>query len=192
MKKSRLGFTLIELMIVIAIIWVLAVTLIPQLTWAQARARDTGRIASLENVKAVLETYNSDYSAYPDWEVNKWCLSQSNWKLSEPILEKMFKNKKAPVDPQKGRLASPCTIPWSYAYVPLKKWGLVNWGYYIAANVEIFTKANTLYKDDIASIDKGGNTEFKKIEDEVWAYTWSLETWNKEPDESTTLYAIIN
>ena len=55
-KNTQKGFTLIELMIVIAIISVLAVTLVPQLTWAQARSRDAGRVSSLKNITAVLET----------------------------------------------------------------------------------------------------------------------------------------
>jgi prepilin-type N-terminal cleavage/methylation domain-containing protein len=63
--KTKKGFTLIELMIVIAIISVLAVTLVPQLTGAQARSRDAGRVSSLKNITAVLETYYSDEGKFP-------------------------------------------------------------------------------------------------------------------------------
>jgi general secretion pathway protein G len=64
-QNTKKGFTLIELMIVIAIISVLAVTLVPQLTGAQARSRDAGRVSSLKNITAVLETYYSDEGQFP-------------------------------------------------------------------------------------------------------------------------------
>ena len=60
MVRNVKGFTMVELMIVIAIIGVLAVTLIPQLTKAQAKARDTGRSAHLNSISTVLQTYRSD------------------------------------------------------------------------------------------------------------------------------------
>jgi type II secretory pathway pseudopilin PulG len=52
-------------MIVIVIISLLAVTLVPKLTGAQARARDVSRIASLIAMKAVFTTIYDDFSEYP-------------------------------------------------------------------------------------------------------------------------------
>lgn len=59
------AFTLVELMIVIAIIGVLATTLLPVLNGAQERARDGGRVASLNQVATALATFNSDAGQFP-------------------------------------------------------------------------------------------------------------------------------
>ena len=144
------GFTLIELMIVIAIIWVLAVTLIPQLTWAQARARDTWRISSLKNISAVLETYYSDESEYPAITHSaptaaNWCLSADDkWTVTSELSD-MFKWGKSPFDPQKNSLAWPCLTPGSYWYLTLERWWIAQNGYVLIAAMETYKKANMDY-----------------------------------------------
>ena len=61
----RRGFTLIELMIVIVILGILMCTILPRLTGAQSRVRDTARIADLNNISQALEIYFSDNGEYP-------------------------------------------------------------------------------------------------------------------------------
>lgn len=56
-KLSARAFTLMELLIVIAIIAILAVTFVPNALKAPARARDVGRINSLTQIRNTAELY---------------------------------------------------------------------------------------------------------------------------------------
>lgn len=63
--KLHTAFTLIELLIVIAIIGILAVALLPAITTGPARARDAARIAAVNDVVSAMEQYNLDEGGYP-------------------------------------------------------------------------------------------------------------------------------
>ncbi len=65
MKLSPKGFTLVELMIVIAIIGILAAALFPSLTSYLARGRDTSRAAGIKEISTGIAAYNVDTSAFP-------------------------------------------------------------------------------------------------------------------------------
>lgn len=58
------GFTLVELLVVIAIISVLATLLLLQLGVARAKARDTKRIADINQVTSAVELYFDDNGFY--------------------------------------------------------------------------------------------------------------------------------
>jgi len=62
---KKKGFTLIELLIVVAIIGLLATLAILSLTSAQAKARDTKRVADLKSIQNAIEMYYNDNSHYP-------------------------------------------------------------------------------------------------------------------------------
>lgn len=60
------GFTLVELLVVIAIIGVLATLVLLQLGTARARARDTKRIADINQIRTAVESYFEDNGgSYP-------------------------------------------------------------------------------------------------------------------------------
>lgn len=66
-KKSQKGFTLVELLVVIAIIGTLATLLLLQLGVARAKARDTKRIADINQLRSAVELYFDDNNGhYPD------------------------------------------------------------------------------------------------------------------------------
>lgn len=64
-NKNQKGFTLVELLIVIAIIGILATLLLLQLGVARQRARDASRIAHMSQVRTAVELYFDDSGQYP-------------------------------------------------------------------------------------------------------------------------------
>ena len=64
MKKSH-GFTLLEIIIVLAIITTLIMAGLVVYPSLQRRARDSSRKADLENIRSALELYRSKNSYYP-------------------------------------------------------------------------------------------------------------------------------
>ncbi|MDO8504371.1 MAG: type II secretion system protein [Candidatus Liptonbacteria bacterium] len=64
-KKIRSGFTLIEMLIVVAIIGILASVVIVGIGPAQKKARDARRAADLRQVQTALELYYGKAGQYP-------------------------------------------------------------------------------------------------------------------------------
>ncbi len=104
--KSNHGFTLLELMIVIAIIGILAGALFPLISGYFSRSRDTARITNIGQISVSLSNYFTDRGIYPD-TVGWGCVN--TWELSEYMSA-------VPADPTITRRTSICTIPGQYAY----------------------------------------------------------------------------
>ncbi len=66
LARKQSGFTLIELMIVIAIIAILAAILVPNMVRARSRSQLTACTSNLRNIGTALEMYNVDFKGrYP-------------------------------------------------------------------------------------------------------------------------------
>ena len=64
-KSNQKGFTLVELMIVVAIIGILAAIAIPQFSAYRQKAFNSSAQSDLKNSKTSLEAYYADYQHYP-------------------------------------------------------------------------------------------------------------------------------
>lgn len=68
------GFTLTELLIVIAIIGILAMIILAAINSARLKARNAHRVAQFTQIKRALEMYYDDHGAYPSsggWLINQ-------------------------------------------------------------------------------------------------------------------------
>jgi type IV pilus assembly protein PilA len=66
-KSAQNGFTLVELMIVVAIIGILAAIAIPQFAAYRQRAFNSAAQSDLKNFKTAMETDFADNQAYQTW-----------------------------------------------------------------------------------------------------------------------------
>ena len=65
MKKSTAGFTLVELLVAMAIMAVVMAAALVAYSGTRATARDGRRKADLETIRSALELYRSDSGGYP-------------------------------------------------------------------------------------------------------------------------------
>lgn len=63
--RTRKGFTMIELLIVISIISLLSVFLVPKLLGAKDRAKETAVKAIMHSVQLAIESYEMENETYP-------------------------------------------------------------------------------------------------------------------------------
>jgi prepilin-type N-terminal cleavage/methylation domain-containing protein len=69
-RVARLGFTLVEVLTVIAVIGILAAILLPAVQFAREAARRTQCQNNLRNIGAALGTYHDTHKVYPPAKIN--------------------------------------------------------------------------------------------------------------------------
>lgn len=91
--SSRKGFTLIELMIVIAIIAILAAILVPNFIRARAQGQVTSCKSNLKNIGTACEMYATDHGGrYPETNQLEKCLTgESEQKGMQPYMKQIPK-----------------------------------------------------------------------------------------------------
>lgn len=70
--KSRSGFTIVELLVVIVVIVILAAITIASYNGAQARARDTKRVSDVNSIEKSLYLYRVRYGSFPNEQSASW------------------------------------------------------------------------------------------------------------------------
>ena len=64
-RASQAGFTLVEMMVVVAIIAVLVAVLVPNFMRARAQAQTSSCMMNLKSIATALELYQTDNAQYP-------------------------------------------------------------------------------------------------------------------------------
>lgn len=65
LRKVSAGFTLVELLIVVAIMGILASLIIANVTRAKVKAEDGKRISDLNQLKTAMQLYHNEYGVWP-------------------------------------------------------------------------------------------------------------------------------
>lgn len=103
---QRKGFTLIELIVVVAIIGLLSTLAVVALGSARVKARDSKRLSDLKQMQTALELYYSDKANYPAGAAlvlgagNAVCLNANGWQAAncaDPYMGQV------PADPKDGQ-----------------------------------------------------------------------------------------
>ena len=126
-KMKSKGFTIIELIVVIAIVAVLATIIITSVNQFQTKGRDAKRIADLNQMQKALEMYKIDNGKYPSSGSagctgggTSWCYSANTteWNLLGTILKNyMGIIPKDPVNTGGGSNPLDGTKYYNYAYL---------------------------------------------------------------------------
>lgn len=74
MKKTTSGFTIVELLIVIAVIAILSAIVLVTYNGVQKRARNADRYSQMQSWQKLFELYKSSYGTYPQVASGNYCL----------------------------------------------------------------------------------------------------------------------
>jgi prepilin-type N-terminal cleavage/methylation domain-containing protein len=110
------GFTLVELLIVVALVGLLSTLIFVSITNARLKSFDTRRLADMNNIQKGLTLYSADFESYPSGnriilgDVNYQCLSTLDFTPFCPPGERVYMAR-VPQNPQ------PTEPPYYYTSV---------------------------------------------------------------------------
>jgi general secretion pathway protein G len=107
-KRAAAGFTLLEIMIVVAIIGILALIIVPQVAGKDDEARVTAAKANLRAVSSALEQYKIDNFNYPSTQQGLEAL------VRRPSGEPEARNWNSNGYLKEGALKDPWSRPYEY------------------------------------------------------------------------------
>lgn len=106
---NRIGFTLVEIMIVMVVIGMLSVALFPQVTGYIARWRDTERISGIKQISIAVSAYQIKNQILPTWT---WA---GNMCINKDVLIGFY-IQRFPIDPIDAKMHWGCNISWMFGY----------------------------------------------------------------------------
>ena len=184
---NKKAFTLIELMIVVVILGVLMATVLPKLTWWQAKARDIARTADLTAISQALEMYTADNQQFPLWDDACLVPGDTTWALVIADIDRYLKNAQVPSDPVPTAKIwdwTPLCQSWAYYYQALSNnWFARAW-YIICADMENYSNAN---------FDASSLSTLTDVAGAGWAVTWFTAEAGTvaAPKPNDSIYCVI-
>lgn len=185
---NKKAFTLIELMIVVVILWVLMATVLPKLTWGQAKARDVARTADLTAISQALEMFTSDNNQFPE---AYWCLA--SWATADQTfqdIKRYLKNGQVPTDPvPTAKIWTSSLVycgSWYYFYSALNNNWFDNAWYILCADVENYANWNFLATDLPTDKNLSSDTVSK-----LWEKVDTPTSTDDTANPNNTIYCVI-
>jgi len=105
----RRGFTLVELLVVVAIISMLFSIIFINLRAARTRARDARRVANIKEIRNALALYNTGARAFPNCGASKVVIGEGSDGCLSTSLADANSISVLPSDPLRGDTADPDT-----------------------------------------------------------------------------------